>query len=153
GLEQHVEGQKRDTAADKAGVARQDNKVVDINRASRAAQESRPESEQPPAPAAPSVRRMAREPGVDINQVAGSGEGGRISIEDVKAHAKRLVSGAIRGGAAAEGVPLPDFSRWGDVERQQMRAVRRKTADHLSAVWATVPHVTQCDLADVTSLE
>jgi pyruvate dehydrogenase E2 component (dihydrolipoamide acetyltransferase) len=184
GLEQHVEGEKRpstplgagDAAADKSGVARpfqnrdravenaspQDNKVVDINRASRSGQDqNRGEgaagaagnNDAPPAPAAPSVRRMARELGVDISQVAGSGDAGRISVEDVKAHAKRLVSGAMRGGAAAEGVALPDFSRWGDIERQPMRAVRRKTAEHLSAVWASVPHVTQFDLADVTALE
>jgi pyruvate dehydrogenase E2 component (dihydrolipoamide acetyltransferase) len=94
---------------------------------------------------------MARELGVDINQVTGSDPSGRISIEDVKAHAKRLVTGAAKGGAPAE--PLPDFARWGDVERQPMRAVRRKTAEHLSAAWQTIPHVTQCDLADVTSLE
>jgi pyruvate dehydrogenase E2 component (dihydrolipoamide acetyltransferase) len=70
----------------------------------------------------------------------------------VKAFAKRLVEGGSRGGAApAE--PLPDFSRFGAVERQPMRAVRRKTAEHLSAAWATIPHVTQCDLADITGLE
>ena len=129
--------------------------VVDISRGARApepAPVAAASPELPPAPAAPSVRRMARELGVDINKVAGSGEGGRISIDDVKAHAKRLVEGGSRsGGAAAE--PLPDFSRFGQVARQPMRAVRRKTAEHLSAAWATIPHVTQCDLADVTALE
>jgi pyruvate dehydrogenase E2 component (dihydrolipoamide acetyltransferase) len=129
--------------------------VVDISRGARApepAPVAAASSELPPAPAAPSVRRMARELGVDIDKVAGSGEGGRISIDDVKAHAKRLVEGGSRSaGAAAE--PLPDFSRFGQVERQPMRAVRRKTAEHLSAAWATIPHVTQCDLADVTALE
>ena len=95
---------------------------------------------------------MARELGVDINQVAGTGDAGRISIEDVKAYAKRLVEGGSRGGAV-QAEPLPDFSRFGPVERQPMRAVRRKTAEHLSAAWATVPHVTQCDLADITGLE
>jgi pyruvate dehydrogenase E2 component (dihydrolipoamide acetyltransferase) len=49
--------------------------------------------------------------------------------------------------------PLPDFSRWGDIERQPMRAVRRKTATHLAAAWAAIPHVTQHDHADVTHLE
>ena len=49
--------------------------------------------------------------------------------------------------------PLPDFTRWGEVERQPMRAVRRKTAEHLSAAWTTIPHVTQHDLADITNLE
>jgi pyruvate dehydrogenase E2 component (dihydrolipoamide acetyltransferase) len=171
GLEQHVEGARRETVADKPGTrpagpaapaeepaakparapAPAADKVVDINRGARQAAEP-PGQEMPAAPAAPSVRRMARELGVDINQVTGTGERGRISIEDVKAHAKRLVSG-VTTGAATPAEPLPDFTRWGEVERQPMRAVRRKTAQHLAAVWATVPHVTQFDLADVTALE
>jgi pyruvate dehydrogenase E2 component (dihydrolipoyllysine-residue acetyltransferase) len=127
--------------------------VVDISRGARAAADTPGAApEQPPAPAAPSVRRMARELGVDVNEVAGSGPGGRISVDDVKAHTKRLVSGGAGGGAGAR-VPLPDFTRWGAVERQPMRAVRRKTAEHLAAAWATVPHVTQFDLADITGLE
>ena len=129
--------------------------VVDISRGSRAAEAAAAPAaspEFPPAPAAPSVRRMARELGVDINQVSGSGDGGRISVDDVKTHAKRLVAGAARGGGASA-QPLPDFSRFGPVERQPMRAVRRKTAEHLSAAWATIPHVTQCDLADITALD
>jgi pyruvate dehydrogenase E2 component (dihydrolipoamide acetyltransferase) len=126
--------------------------VVDISRGARPpAEPAAPET--PPAPAAPSVRRMARELGVDINEVPGSGPSGRISVEDVKAHAKRIVEGASRGAAGALAVPLPDFSRFGEVERQPMRAVRRKTAEHLSAAWAAVPHVTQFDVADITSLE
>jgi pyruvate dehydrogenase E2 component (dihydrolipoamide acetyltransferase) len=145
--------------------------VVDITRGARAPAESKTGASgaslaqgrktgspgpapAPAAPAAPSVRRMARELGVDVNQVQGTGPAGRISVEDVKTHAKRLVTGA-RGGAVAEpaGAPLPDFSKWGEVERQPMRAVRRRTAEHLSVAWASVPHVTQCDLADVTGLE
>lgn len=127
------------------------NKVVDINRGARpAAETAAPET--PPAPAAPSVRRMARELGVDIDRVPGSGTDGRISVEDVKAYTKSLVADVHAGGAiAAE--PLPDFTRWGAIDRQPMRAVRRKTAEHLSAAWATIPHVTQHALADVTSLE
>jgi len=136
------------------GAPRSQKKVVDISRGARVnAEPAAPEvPEEPPAPAAPSVRRMARELGVDIDKVPGTGPGGRISVDDVKAYAKRLLSGAGRGGGAAAG-PLPDFSRWGEIERQPMRAVRRKTAEHLSAAWATVPHVTQCDLADITALE
>jgi len=148
---------EREAAADRAApgaqVSSKAEKVVDINRGARVAPEpAAPEPELPPAPAAPSVRRMARELGVDINQVTGSDPSGRISVDDVKAHAKRLVAGAVKsGGAAAE--PLPDFARWGEIERQPMRAVRRKTAEHLSVAWQTIPHVTQCDLADVTGLE
>jgi pyruvate dehydrogenase E2 component (dihydrolipoamide acetyltransferase) len=140
-----------DADLDGAAPARGTN-VVDISRGARAANE--PEaSELPPAPAAPSVRRMAREFGVDINQVSGTGPNGRISVDDVKAHVKREVASSRSGGTAAASVPLPDFARWGAVERQPMRAVRRKTAEHLSAAWATIPHVTQCDLADITGLE
>jgi pyruvate dehydrogenase E2 component (dihydrolipoamide acetyltransferase) len=127
-----------------------DRKVVNIGRPARPPA-ARAE---PAAPAAPSVRRMARELGVDIDQVPGSGPDGRISIEDVKEQARRIVSaaGTAKGGhAAAE--PLPDFSRWGEVDRQPMRAVRRKTAEHLAAAWAAVPHVTQHDVADITQLD
>jgi pyruvate dehydrogenase E2 component (dihydrolipoamide acetyltransferase) len=98
---------------------------------------------------------MARELGVNIDEVAGTGDDGRISIDDVKAHAKRLITTAASGGAAAHpaGEPLPDFSRWGAIERQPMRGIRKKTAEHLGASWATIPLVTQYDSADITGFE
>jgi pyruvate dehydrogenase E2 component (dihydrolipoamide acetyltransferase) len=145
GPEAQTDGQARAAQGDRTNV-------VDINRGARAAAEAAA-PEAPPAPAAPSVRRMAREIGVDINEVPGSGPGGRISVDDVKAYAKSLVAGARPGGGGVAAAPLPDFSRWGAVERQAMRAVRRKTAEHLSVAWATIPHVTQFDLADITGLE
>jgi pyruvate dehydrogenase E2 component (dihydrolipoamide acetyltransferase) len=159
-MQPDARAQDRSTKPDKAGVRDEQEeqqaparkKVVDISRGARASAEPSSAPETPPAPAAPSVRRMARELGVEIDQVTGTGAGGRISVEDVKEHAKRLVTGAARGGGSAPS-PLPDFSRWGPVERQPMRAVRRKTAEHLSAAWAAIPHVTQHDLADVTALE
>ena len=112
-----------------------------------------------PVPAAPSTRRLAREIGVDIYAVKGTGPGGRISEDDVKAHAKALVAG---GTAAAQAPPraghfiepkLPDFAKWGKIERVSMRGVRRKTAEHLAESWNTIPHVTQHDRADITELE
>jgi len=109
-----------------------------------------------PVPAAPHTRRLARELGVDIRAVKGCGPGGRISEEDVKAHAKALLTSA----AAAQAAParfaqpgLPDFSKYGKVERVSMRGVRRKTAEHLWQAWNTIPHVTQNDKADITELE
>ena len=115
------------------------------------------------APAAPSVRRLAREVGVDINDVHGTGPGGRIAQGDVKEHARRILSSvgrsvpfAEKGGAASQptaAMPLPDFTRWGEVERQPMSNVRRKTAEHLSHAWTAIPHVTQCDKADITAVE
>jgi pyruvate dehydrogenase E2 component (dihydrolipoamide acetyltransferase) len=103
-------------------------------------------------PAAPSTRRYARELGLEVAQVPGSGPGGRISVTDVKAHARNIISGAAPGGSA-RAEALPDFSRWGDVERQPMRAIRRKTAERMATAWSTVPHVTQGDKADITDLE
>ena len=111
-----------------------------------------------PVPAAPHTRRLAREIGVDIYSVKGSGPGGRISEDDVKGYAKALVTSA----ATAQAPPraghfiepkLPDFAKWGKIERVSMRGVRRKTAEHLAESWNTIPHVTQHDRADITELE
>jgi pyruvate dehydrogenase E2 component (dihydrolipoamide acetyltransferase) len=85
---------------------------------------------------------------VDIQRVQGSGPGGRISEEDVKGYVRAQGS---RTGAVAAG-PLPDLSKWGEVERKPMGNVRRKTAEHLAGAW-TAPHVTQHDKADITALE
>lgn len=111
-----------------------------------------------PVPAAPHVRRLARELGVDIYEVKGSGPGGRISEDDVKAHAKALVTaaaGAVQAPRAGHFAPpqLPDFAKWGKIEKVSMRGVRRKTAEHLAESWNTIPHVTQHDRADITELE
>ena len=110
-----------------------------------------------PAPAAPHVRRLAREVGVDIYDVKGSGPGGRISEDDVKAHAKALLT-SVAAGQSGQGrqfaqPQLPDFTKFGKVERVSMRGVRRKTAQHLWEAWTTIPHVTQQDKADITELE
>ncbi|MGE0448081.1 MAG: 2-oxo acid dehydrogenase subunit E2 [Vicinamibacterales bacterium] len=163
GHEQHVEGVQR-AHADKAGVAEQPApapraaaQVVDINRAARAATPEPRPADQPAAPASPSVRRLARELGVDVNQVTGSGPNGRISQDDVKEHAKRIITAATAGGmTTGSGIPtepLPDFTKWGEIERVPMRAVRRKTAEHLTAAWLNIPHVTQQEYADITGLE
>ncbi|HET9370543.1 MAG TPA: 2-oxo acid dehydrogenase subunit E2 [Vicinamibacterales bacterium] len=103
-------------------------------------------------PAPPSVRRFARELGVDIAQVAGTGPGGRIGQEDVKHHVKGRMTGAVGAAAPAHAAPLPDFSKWGEVEVKPMSNIRRKTAEHLSVAWQA-PHVTQHDRADVTEFE
>jgi pyruvate dehydrogenase E2 component (dihydrolipoamide acetyltransferase) len=103
-------------------------------------------------PAAPSVRRIARELGVDITEVRGSGPAGRISMDDVKGHAKKLLSGLDKGARRTATAPLPDFERWGKIEREAMTGVRRKTAEHLTQGW-TAPHVTNNDRADITELE
>jgi len=106
-------------------------------------------------PASPLVRRFARELGVDIHAVTGSGPGGRISEQDVREFVQRALAG--RGtGPAAGGVrqrPLPDFAKWGEVERRPLSQVRKIIADAMAYAWATAPRVTQDDKADITAVE
>jgi pyruvate dehydrogenase E2 component (dihydrolipoamide acetyltransferase) len=105
------------------------------------------------------VRRLAREIGVNINDVEGTGPNGRISQEDVKEHARRILSSVGAAGGAGSGAvaraarALPDFSKWGAVDRQAWTNIRRATSEHLSYAWNTIPHVTQFDKADVSELE
>jgi pyruvate dehydrogenase E2 component (dihydrolipoamide acetyltransferase) len=110
------------------------------------------------APAAPTIRRFARQIGVDINEVNGSGPQGRISMDDVKAFSKSLHKQYKEASASGLGLNiakenLPDFSKFGNTRIEEMSNVRRKTAEHLSYAWATVPQVTQFDKADITGLE
>jgi pyruvate dehydrogenase E2 component (dihydrolipoamide acetyltransferase) len=131
----------------------------------------------PPA-ATPATRRLARELGVDLARVRGTGPGGRISDEDVRAAAGGRAaapaapvpvtrpptpSSAVGAPAPAEAArplaapvalpSLPRFEQWGPVEREPLRGIRRRSAEHLALAWAVIPHVTQHDEADVTELE
>jgi pyruvate dehydrogenase E2 component (dihydrolipoamide acetyltransferase) len=113
-----------------------------------------PEAAYSAVPAAPNVRRLAREIGVDITQVPGSGSDGRISMADVKNYARRRSLAEMMAPAGqVAAAPLPDFSKWGEVEREAMSNIRRKTAEHLGQAWATIPHVTQFAQADISEIE
>lgn len=111
------------------------------------------------APAAPSVRRYARELGVDIYAVGGSGPGGRISEDDVRAFVKAAMERQSAGVPAAGGAAavaqraLPDFSRWGEIEREPFSKVREITADAMAYTWSTNPMVTQYDKVRIGKLE
>lgn len=110
----------------------------------------------PPAPAGPATRRLARELGVDLHRVSGTGPGGRITPEDVQAFVRTLTSAAASGsgsGTALQVPPLPDFSKFGTVERQPMSKLMRTAATNLTLAWNVIPHVTQHELADITDLE
>ncbi len=108
-------------------------------------------------PASPAVRRFARQIGIEIHRVQGSGPEGRVSEEDVKAHARALYEGRAREetatGTETAPSPLPDFSRWGEVEHQKMSTVRKVTAERMAQSWSQVPHVTIYDKVDITELE
>jgi len=105
--------------------------------------------------AAPSVRRFAREIGIDLEQIPGSGPHGRVSKDDVKAYSRKLNTESTVGPVpgVAHVPALPDFTRWGAVERKKMSVIRAKTAEHMTLSWSQVPHVTIYDKADISELE
>jgi pyruvate dehydrogenase E2 component (dihydrolipoamide acetyltransferase) len=106
--------------------------------------------------ASPSVRRFARELGVNLNQVSGSGPKARILREDVQAHVKQTMQQAARPaetGSAIPPVPKVDFERFGEVEVQPLTRIKKVSGKHLHACWLNIPHVTQFDEADITELE
>jgi len=107
-----------------------------------------------PAPAGPSTRRLARELGVDLHRVSGSGPGGRITPEDVQAYVRTLTTGSTSDVANLMAAPqLPDFNRFGPIERRPLSKLVRTAAANLTLSWQVVPHVTQHELCDVTDLE
>jgi pyruvate dehydrogenase E2 component (dihydrolipoamide acetyltransferase) len=111
-----------------------------------------------PPPASPSARRLARELGVDIRLVTGSGDGGRILEEDLKVYAKHAVEGAApasrtAAGPAAAGPSTAETGKWGPFTREPMTKVRQVTARTMASAWSSVPHVTHYDKADITGLD
>lgn len=115
--------------------------------------EKEPEPAAGAAPAAPSVRQLARQLGIDLSKISGSGPGGRISADDVKKYAKSVISGAPMQPVARESRAVPDFTKWGNIEREAMTITRKKIADTISYTWSSVPQVTQYDQVDITELE
>ena len=118
-----------------------------------------PDIDQPtpgqPAHATPSVRRFARELGVDLARVSGSGRKGRVTQEDVQAFVKAVMQGSAATGTGGGLAPLPaiDFSQWGEVESVPLSRIRQLTGENLGRSWPQVPQVTQHDEADITALE
>ena len=134
--------------------------------------EKKPPGEKPhegPVPASPATRRLARELGVDLRQVNASGPEGLVTAEDVRAHAEGKAKPGERREEKPEkkpeekpieakplGVPapkLPDFSKWGPVERVPLRSIRKATAKQMALAWSQIPHVNNQDVADMTKLE
>ena len=105
------------------------------------------------AHAGPSVRKFARELGVDLSRVNGSGRKGRITAEDVKAFVKAVMQGGAAAGGGLPKVPEVDFAHFGAVEVKPLSRIKRISGPRLQAAWVNVPHVTQHDEADITGLE
>lgn len=116
-------------------------------------------------PAGPATRRFARELGLDLSQVPGSKKGGRIDITDVKAYVKSLDLNSAQvfsppapsangsgSGAGFAPIPLPDYSKFGDIRREKLSNLRNKISERMSRNWATIPHVFQFHELDVTNI-
>jgi len=107
--------------------------------------------------AGPAVRMLARDLGVDLVQVKGSGPRGRIAKEDlhdyVKARLAEPAASGVSGGSGIPAVPAVDFSKFGPVREEKLSKMGRVTAENMSRSWLNVPHVTQFDDADITELE
>jgi len=99
--------------------------------------------------ASPSVRRLARELDIDLTKIAGTGEKGRITKEDVK----RALGGGAAGGSAIPEIPAQDFSKYGPIETRPLTRLQRLGGPHLHRAWLNIPHVTHSDKADITDLE
>jgi pyruvate dehydrogenase E2 component (dihydrolipoamide acetyltransferase) len=161
---QTPEGSEEEKADDASGESEpagknKDDRTFRPSKPDRQAQQKKHPSEKgadhPPVAAAPSIRRLARELGVDINQVSGNGPGGRISEDDVKATVRKQQKadeGPAGGGQVSDTNELPDFSRWGEVQIEKMDTVRRLTARSTAASWINIPHVTQFEEADITGV-
>ncbi|TVS18519.1 MAG: dihydrolipoyllysine-residue acetyltransferase [Gammaproteobacteria bacterium] len=138
--------------------AKDKGKDKDKARESSAAAESRRPTPEPAADAAkvyagPAVRRLARELGVDLGHVEGSGNKGRIVKEDVHAHVKARMQAAPAAAGGIPAIPEVDFSRFGEIDTQPLSRIMRAGATNLHRSWLNLPHVTQHDEADVTALE
>ncbi|OOZ14991.1 dihydrolipoyllysine-residue acetyltransferase [Solemya velum gill symbiont] len=109
------------------------------------------------AHASPAIRQFARELGVDVSKVVGTGLKGRITKEDVQNHIKRVIaehdSDKAKGGFGLPEAPDIDFSKWGEIEEVELGRIKKLSGAHLHRAWLTIPHVTQFDDADITELE
>jgi pyruvate dehydrogenase E2 component (dihydrolipoamide acetyltransferase) len=107
------------------------------------------------AHASPSVRKLARELGVDLGRVRGSGHKGRVTADDVKAFVKEIMLGgaAVARGPALPALPTVDFAKYGPIETEPLSRIQKISGPRLHASWVNIPHVTQHDEADITELE
>ena len=149
-VDQEEEGEEEEEKADKEDLEEEEKEE---------AEETEEEKETPgegkkEVAASPSIRRLARELGVDVRKVDGTGPYDRITAEDVKAYAKSMVQkSGDEAAAQVEEYELPDQSKFGPVERVPMESIRQRIAKNMTASWQGIPHVFHFDKADVTELE
>jgi pyruvate dehydrogenase E2 component (dihydrolipoamide acetyltransferase) len=139
---QKDEEEKKDVEKDKSDEAEEDKKEEKVEKGEGKKEKTKASK----IPAAPSVRRLARELGIDLEDVEGSGPGNRLSAKDVRNYAEKDEEEKVE-------TELPDFSQWGNTSSEKMTNIRKITANNVSKAWRSIPHVTQFDEADMTDLE
>ncbi|HLT13983.1 MAG TPA: dihydrolipoyllysine-residue acetyltransferase [Marinobacter sp.] len=157
------DGDESAEAGESANASSQESKPEKAADKQEAAPQPQGSTYEPPSPGAkvhagPAVRKLARELGADLSRVKGSGPKGRIIKDDVHAYVKSQLQQAQQGtsvgtGSGIPGVKLPDFSQFGEVEREGMSRIMFATANNMQRSWLNVPHVTQFDDADITEME
>jgi pyruvate dehydrogenase E2 component (dihydrolipoamide acetyltransferase) len=103
-------------------------------------------------PASPSIRKLARQLGIDLTRVRGSERGGRIVLDDLKAYVEHLQKAAFDRQPERKTVEIPDFAKWGYIHKQSFSPLRKKISEAMTASWTTIPHVTQFAEADVSNI-
>jgi pyruvate dehydrogenase E2 component (dihydrolipoamide acetyltransferase) len=150
------EDREDSTDHDEDNEARKQEENDDESDSRKEAQETKSAEDAPPkkeVAAAPSIRRLARELGIDIHQVEGTGPYDRISAEDVKSYSKMIAQKSKDPSSSQPDEVLPDFSQYGSIERQALNSIRKRIAKNVQASWQTIPHVFQFDKADISQLE
>ncbi|MBE0487061.1 dihydrolipoyllysine-residue acetyltransferase, partial [Marinobacter sp.] len=161
--EESSEADEASDSDDKAETKSQDRQPEQKADKQEPAPQPQGSTYEPPAPGAkvhagPAVRKLARELGADLARVKGSGPKNRIIKDDVHAYVKSQLQqsqqgGSVGTGSGIPGVKLPDFSQFGDIEREGMSRMMFATANNMQRSWLNVPHVTQFDDADITEME
>ena len=145
----------RDSAAREAPAARDAPVPASASAAATTTSAAQPVDEAAfsRAYASPSVRKFARELGADLGKIKGTGPKGRITLDDVKAHVKRLLTTPVAPISALPKVPEVDFAKFGAVEIKPLSRIQRISGARLQASWINLPHVTQHEDADITDME
>lgn len=147
-------GTKEPGSADEGEIEDKPEKKEEKTQEKKEPQERKEETTEAPSSAIaaiPNALRLARELGINIHDIKGSGPQGKILEEDVITYAREIIHGKLKGQMAEE--TLPDFSKWGEIEKIPLKSIRKTTAKRTAASWQSIPHVTHFDEAEMSTIK